>query len=147
VADKNSGDSANHWPKIGIGVMIIKDGKVLLGKRKGSHGEGEYAWPGGHFEHMESIRECARREVREETGMEIQNIRFLRLLNLKNYPPKHYVDVGLIADWKSGEPQVLEPDRVESWDWYDLDNLPQPLFGTIVTNIEAFKTGKNFFDA
>lgn len=132
--------------KVGIGVMIMKDGKVLLGKRKGSHGEGEYAWPGGHMEYMESFEDCTKREVMEETGMEIGNIRFLRLLNLKTYAPKHYVDVGLIADWKKGEPKVMEKDRVESWDWYDIDKLPKPLFSTIPTYIEAYKTGRNFWD-
>lgn len=134
-------------PKVGVGVMIIKDGKVLLGKRKGSHGAGEYAWPGGHFEYMESFEQCAKRETMEETGMEIDNVRFLRLLNLKDYAPKHYVDVGLIADWKSGEPKIIEPDKTEGWDWYDIDNLPSPLFSTIPTYIEAYKTGKNFWDA
>lgn len=132
--------------KVGVGVMIIKDGKVLLGKRKGSHGEGEYAWPGGHMEYMESFTQCAQRETREETGMEIDNVRFLRLYNLVEYHPKHYCDIGLIADWKSGEPKVTEPDRLESWGWYDMDDLPEPLFGTIPSYIEAYKTGKNFFD-
>ncbi len=132
--------------KVGVGVMILKDGKVLLGKRKGKHGAGEYAWPGGHFEYMESFEDCARREVKEETGMEIDNVRFLRLLNLKAYAPKHYVDIGLIADWKSGEPQLTEPEKCEVWDLYDLDKLPTPLFKTLETYIEAYKTGKNFFD-
>ena len=128
--------------------MVMKDGKVLLAKRKGAHGEGEYGWPGGHFEYMESFEECAKREVMEETGMEIQNIRFLRLLNLKAYAPKHYVDIGLIADWKSGEPRIMEPDRVDrgGWNWYDMDNLPRPLFGPIPSYIESYKTGKIFFD-
>jgi 8-oxo-dGTP diphosphatase len=134
-------------PQVGIGVLVLKDGKVLIGKRKGSLGEGQYASPGGHLEHMESFADCAAREVKEETGMEITNVRFLRVLNLKGYAPKHYVDIGLVADWKSGEPQVCEPEKVESWDWYDLDTLPSPLFGTMATNIEAFRTGKNFFDA
>jgi 8-oxo-dGTP diphosphatase len=134
-------------PKIGIGVMIIKDGKVLLGKRKGSHGEGEYAWPGGHMEYMESFEECAKRETFEETGMQIHNIRFLRLMNLKHYAPKHYVDIGLVADWKSGEPQIIEPDKISGWDWYNIDELPKPLFSTIPSYIEAFKTGKNYWDA
>lgn len=133
-------------PKVGVGVMIMKNGKVLLGKRKGSHGAGEYAWPGGHFEYMESFEQCAKREVKEETGMEIQNIRFLRLLNLKDYDPKHYVDIGLLADWKSGEPKVMEPEKTEGWNWYDMDNLPKPLFATLPTYIEAYKTGKNFWD-
>jgi len=134
-------------PKVGLGVMILKDGKVLLGKRKGSHGAGEYAWPGGHLEYMESFEDCAKREVQEETGMEIQNVRFLRLLNLKEYAPKHYVDIGLIADWKSGEPKVMEENKIEGWDWYSMDSLPKPLFATLETYIEAYKTGKNYFDA
>lgn len=133
--------------KVGIGVMIFKDGKVLLGKRKGSHGEGEYAWPGGHMEYMESFEDCAKREVKEETGMEIDNVRFLRLYNLKDYAPKHYADIGLIADWKSGDPQIMEPHRIEGWDWYDPENLPSPLFSTLPSYFEALKTGRNFWDA
>jgi len=93
-------------PKVGVGVMVLKNGKVLIGKRKGAHGAGEWAWPGGHLEYMESFEDCARREVMEETGIEIHNIRFLRLMNLKEYAPKHYVDIGLVAEWLSGEPKV-----------------------------------------
>ena len=61
-------------PRVGIGVMIFKDNKVLFGKRKGSHGEGEYAFPGGHLDYMETIEDCAKRETFEETGIEIENI-------------------------------------------------------------------------
>lgn len=134
-------------PKVGVGVMIFKDGKILLGKRKNAHGEGEYAWPGGHLEYMEGFEQCAKRETLEETGMEIENVRFLRLLNFKDYAPKHYVDILLVADWKSGEPQVLEPHKCEGWDWYDIDNLSEPLFKAEYSGIEAYKTGRNFFDA
>jgi hypothetical protein len=55
---------------------------ILLGKRKGAHGAGEYASPGGHLEHLERFATCAAREVREETGIEIGPIRFLRVLNI-----------------------------------------------------------------
>jgi len=137
----------NLRPKVGIGVMVIKDGKVLMGKRKGSHGSGEWAWPGGHLEYMESFEECIRREVREETGMEIENIRFNRLLNMKTYAPKHYVDIGLVADWKSGEPKVMEPEKSEGWQWFELDKLPAPRFVPCDSAIEAYKTGENFYDA
>ena len=137
----------NNRPKVGVAVVVMKDGKILLGKRKGSHGEGEYAWPGGHMEYMESFTKCAKREVMEETAMEIDNIRFLRLYNLKEYDPKHYCDIGLIADWKSGEPQIMEPNKIDGWDWYDIDSLPSPLFSTIPSYIEAYKTGRNFFDS
>ena len=134
-------------PKVGLGVMIIKSGKVLLGKRRSSHGAGEWAWPGGHLEYMESYEGCVRREVREETGMEVKSVRFLRLYNLKEYAPKHYVDLGFTAEWTSGEPRVLEPEKCERWEWFDMDKLPKPLFATVPSFIEAYKTGCNFFDA
>lgn len=133
-------------PRVGVGVTIFKDGKVLLGKRKGSHGEGEYAWPGGHLEYMESLSDCAEREVKEECGIEINNIRFQFLANVKKYAPKHYIHVGLKADWVSGKPQVLEPEKSESWDWYDLDNLPAPLFEFCKITVESLKSGKNYYD-
>ncbi len=133
--------------RVGIGLFILKDGKVLMGKRKGAHGAGEYCGPGGHLEYMESFEECAKRETMEEVGIEIENVRFLCLSNLKKYAPMHYVDIGIIADWKSGEPKAMEPDKRESWDWYDLDNLPTPLFGVTPQYAEAYKTGKSFFDA
>ncbi len=137
----------NPQIKVGIGIMVFKNGKVLLTKRKGSHGAGEYAFPGGHLEFGESFESCARRECREEAGIEIKNVRFVRLANLKAYTGKHYVDIGLMAEWESGEPQVLEAEKAERWEWYDLDKLPKPLFATIDSYLEALKTGKNFFDS
>ncbi|MBU1031986.1 NUDIX domain-containing protein [Patescibacteria group bacterium] len=136
----------NSQVKVGIGIMVFKKGKVLLTKRKGSHGAGEYAFPGGHLEFGESIIDSAKREVLEETGIKIKNIKFLRLYNLKKYSGKHYVDIGLTAEWKSGTPKVLEPEKAESWNWYSLDKLPKPLFQTTRSYLQALKTGKNFFD-
>ncbi len=133
-------------PRVGVGVMILKENKVLLGKRKGSHGEGQYAFPGGHLEYMESFGKCAERETEEECGIEIKNIRFGFLYNLKKYAPKHYVHLGLVADWEKGEPQVLEPEKCEGWSWYDLDDLPKPLFDACLVAIESYKTGKNYYD-
>jgi 8-oxo-dGTP diphosphatase len=134
--------------RVGVGVMLFKDGKILLAKRKNSTGAGEYCWPGGKMEFGESFAECAKRETREETGLEITNIRFLRLMNLKyENPAKHFVDIELMADWQSGEPKLLEPEKFESWAWYDLNELPEPLFLPQKTALEAYKTGKIFFDA
>lgn len=131
---------------VGIGVMVLREGKILLAKRKGELGKGQYCWPGGKMEYMESFEACAKREVLEETGIEIENVRFLRLLNLKNFAPKHFIDIELLADWKSGEAQLLEPDKFETWNWYDLDHLPEPMFLPQYSSIEAYKTGKNYFD-
>jgi hypothetical protein len=41
----------------------------------------------------------------------------------------------------------MEPEKCEGWEWYDLNNLPEPLFGCEPVYLEAYKTGKNYFDA
>jgi 8-oxo-dGTP diphosphatase len=118
-------------PKIGIGVCIVKEGKVLMGKRLNSHGQGHWAFPGGHLEFGESLAECARREVLEETGLHITNIR--RGPDTEDIfiaEKKHYITIIMIADYASGIPQVLEPHKCERWEWFSLNALPQPLFLT-----------------
>jgi 8-oxo-dGTP diphosphatase len=133
-------------PKVGIGILILKEGKILFGKRKGSHGEGEYAFPGGHLEYLESFEDCVKREIAEECGIEVKNIRFQLLANLIKYAPKHYVHIGMLADWESGEPKVLEPDKCESWAWYNIESLPEPMFEACKIAIQAYKENKNYFD-
>jgi 8-oxo-dGTP diphosphatase len=132
--------------RVGIGAMIFKDGKVLMSHRKGSHGAGELAFPGGHLEYMETFEDCARRECREEAGIEISNVRFLCTTNIRRYAPKHYVHITMIADWASGHPQVLEPEKADEWKWYDPANLPhEPMFETCRISFEAYKTGQTYF--
>jgi len=121
-------------------------GKVLLGKRKGSHGPGEYAFPGGHLEYRESFEACACREVREECGLEICNLRFQFLANVTAYAPKHYVHINLLADWRSSEPQVLEPEKCETWGWHALSDPPKPLFAMCRLAWQSYETGETYFD-
>ncbi len=116
-------------PKVGVGVWIVKDGKVLLGKRKNAHGEGAWAAPGGHLEWGESVEDCARRETAEETGIEIANIRYATFTNdVFEAEGKHYVTLAVTADYASGEPRVMEPEKCERWGWFAWDELPEPRF-------------------
>lgn len=126
-------------PLVGICVVVIRDGQLLLGRRLGTHGAGEYAAPGGHLEHLESFEQCAAREVLEEAGVEIGPIRFLCLRNNLQFAPKHYVEIAFVAEWKSGEPAVREPDKVESWGWYAINNLPSPLFALLPIAVESIR--------
>lgn len=134
-------NTAAARPFVGISVLVVKQGKLLLGKRRGSHGAGEYAAPGGHLEHLESFQFCAAREVMEEAGIEIGPLRFLRVLNATQYAPKHYVNLAFVADWKAGEPEVREPDKIERWDWYSIDDLPSPLFAMLPSAIKILRHG------
>lgn len=129
-------------PKVGVGVFVIKDGRVLMGQRKGSHGSGDFAGPGGHLEFGETIEECAIREVKEETGIEIENLRVISVANLLYWTDKHYIDFGVIADWKSGDPTVLEPEKCVGWNWYSFDELPSPRFGSVDVYVAAMKSGQ-----
>lgn len=131
--------------KVGVGVFVVKDGKVLLGKRKNAHGENEYSGPGGHLEYGETAEETALREIAEECGIKVKNLKMLCVSDLLTYFPKHYVDIGFTAEWEDGEPQVLEPHKLETWDWHDLDNLPENLFGCVSAYADSYKTGKKYF--
>lgn len=116
-------------PQVGVGVIVIKDGKILMGKRKNAHGQGSWCCPGGHLNFGESIQNCAKREVLEETGIKIKNLRLGSYTNdIFKKEGKHYVTLFVIADYDFGEVKVMEPELCEKWDWFDWDNLPQPLF-------------------
>lgn len=117
-------------PKVGVGVLIVKDGKVLMGKRKGAHGTGTWTSPGGHLEFGESWEACAIREAREETGIEIKNVRFFSATN-DVYPKeeqKHYITIVMLSDWHAGEVENREPEKCERWEWFRWEDLPEPLF-------------------
>lgn len=138
-------EKINNVPRVGLGVIVVKDYKVLLGKRlSSSHSPGVWQFAGGHLEFGESFEDCARREVKEETGIDIKNVHFVSATN-DIYPEenKHYITVFMIADYQSGELKVMEPDKAEKWDWYNWDQMPQPLFLPI---IHLLKQGYNPFE-
>lgn len=116
-------------PRVGIAVFVVRNKKFLMLKRKGSHGEGTWSVPGGHLEFGESFEDTARREVLEETGLQISEASFCGLTNdyFKD-EDKHYVTIWMFATSASGEPQILEPEKCTDMGWSDLDTLPSPLF-------------------
>ncbi len=91
--------------------MFIRDGRVFLAKRQGSHGENTWASAGGHLELGESLEECARREALEELGVTVGDLRFLCVSNIVAYD-KHYLDVEFLGDIGSQEPRLAEPEGV-----------------------------------
>lgn len=116
-------------PLVGVGVFVWKDGKFLMGKRRGSHGSNTWSVPGGHLEFGETFEECAIREVKEETGLDITNIRFVAATNnIFSNENKHSITIWLDSDWVAGKPTIMEPDKFIDQQWRTFQNLPAPLF-------------------
>ncbi len=116
-------------PAVGVGAIIVRDGKVLLGLRKGSHGDGCWQFPGGHLEYGESVEGCARREVLEETGLELKDVRIGPFTNdVFTQERKHYITLFVTGTAPEGEPQVMEPEKCFEWGWFAWDEMPEPLF-------------------
>jgi mutator protein MutT len=134
------------YPRIGVGVMIQNEnGEVLLGLRQGSHGAGEWSFPGGHLDWGETMGTCAIRETKEETGLDVSECELVSVADEMRYivsDDKHYVNIGFKVKYNGGEPRVMEPDKCLEWRWFALDNLPERMLEGTELIIKNFKRGK-----
>ena len=133
-------------PKIGVGVVVVKDGRVLIGERLSSHGAGTFSLPGGHMEFDESFEDTAMREVEEETGLRDIEVKDLVCVSNDRVYGKHFITIGMLAEWKSGEPIVMEPEKAANWAWYAPDDIPENLFLPSKAVIENWLAGKIYTD-
>ncbi len=129
------------FTRVGTCVLLFnKQGEVLLGKRLSSHGSGTYSVPGGHLDKWESLHECAKREVEEETGIKLAYPMKTFYASDESYADlgKHYVTVFLMTKVDDTQvPVLLEPEKCESWDFYPLQKLPTPLFPAMENLVRA----------
>lgn len=128
-------------PGVGIGVIIENDkGEILVGKRLSAYSPW-YSIPGGHLELGETFEAAAIKEVKEETGLDIKNLKVVAVTNnLKTYQSsgKHYVSVNLHTKDFTGVPQNLEPNKCEGWFWVSPQELPQPHFDASEMAVQCF---------
>lgn len=130
-------DDIKKQVKVGFGVMLLRDGKILLGKRhdeaeKASselHGEGTWTMPGGKMHFGEKFEEACRRETLEETGIKIDPSK-LKLISLTNnlVPDAHFVTLGFLSQDFHGTARVMEPDEITEWRWYEIDQVPDNMY-------------------
>ena len=119
----------NTRPHIGVGVMVWKGDRLLLGERVSAHSDNSWQFPGGHLEFGETVETCAIREVAEEAGITIRNIIHSGYTNdVFIDADKHYVTLFVSAEYDSGELTVMEPDKCRQWQWFQWGSLPEPLF-------------------
>ena len=131
-------------PQVGVGVVFVREARVFLAKRQGSHGEATWASAGGHLEIGESLEECARREAEEELGLTVGNLRFLCVSNIVAYG-KHYVDIEFLGDIGGQEPSLAEPEAFIASGWFPLDDLPKPLFHAMSYALDSYGTGQHYY--
>lgn len=137
--------------KAGVGVIVCKGHKILVGERKGSHGAGVNAFPGGHLDAVDcrngvlvgrtGLWVCGEREVKEETGMTVQCFSpdkyreslFTTSDILSEDGSKIYMTSYVVADYLHGGEQITkggkemvkpeEPDKCKMWHWVTIDEL------------------------
>lgn len=122
-------EQEKNRPLVGVSVLIRQGGRILLEKRSKAPMEGAWKAPGGHMEFGETPEQAAVREVQEELGIAIDNLKFRTMTNdIFEADKKHYVTAWMEANYVSGEPTVKAPYEETEIGWFTWDSLPQPLY-------------------
>ena len=134
---------------VGVGVLVLRNNKVLLGLRNANaakassdlNGEGTWTMPGGKIDLGEKLVETAARELQEETGLTASALTaFCVQDDITDIA--HYTTIGFTATLHAGdEPQVMEPDEIGQWRWFALNNLPPNLYAPSQKMIQKYQAG------
>jgi len=122
ISKKCPGCNSVIYPKItpAILVAVVKDNKILLAKNK-ERKSTYFSILAGHLEPGETLEEAVSREVKEEVGIEIKNIKYF---GSQPFPNPDRLMIGFTAEHSSGE---IEVDNVElySAEWFTVENMPE----------------------
>ena len=122
-------------PTVGVGVIVQRNGLLLVGLRRSGVQPGTWGLPGGHIAFGETWEACARREVREETGLELSPPRHVG--TTESFAPDgsgHEITIFLEAHAR-GELRNPAPEETVRWEWHRWEALPAPL----VRSLAAFR--------
>ena len=135
--------------KVGIGVLILNENKILLGHRVvssvdtgGIYEPDSWCLPGGKQDYEETILDCAKRETKEETNLLLKEIEIFTATD-EFQPDRHFVTIGVISSSYEGELKVMEPNKIDEWKWFDLNNLPENLYTPSKNMINEYKKRGN----
>jgi 8-oxo-dGTP diphosphatase len=125
---------------VGVGVVVAEEGRVLLGRRSSGAWSGTWSLPGGKLEQGESLADCARRELEEETGLLAQKdiVPFSVSTEIDMARDFHSITFGACAREVAGDVENREPRKFSEWRWFELDKLPEELFRPTSSVLNAF---------
>jgi 8-oxo-dGTP diphosphatase len=124
-------DLSLRGPFLGVSAVVLRGDRVLLGRRRGAHGAGTYAFPGGKPDPGEAPEAAVARELLEETGLVALRVTPLVWTN-DVFPEQglHFVTLHhLVEVAPDAEPALCEPEKCDGWAFHPWDALPRPLFG------------------
>jgi NAD+ diphosphatase len=128
------------YPRLNPAVIVLvgRGDEVLLARSPGFP-PGMYSVLAGFVEPGESIEETIKREIREEVGVEVGNLRYF---GSQPWPFPNSLMIGFVADHMAGELKV-DPEEIEDAGWYSVDNLPElpPRVSIARRMIEEFVAG------
>lgn len=115
-------------PRMGCGAAILRDGRLLLVKRRRNPEAHHWGLPGGKVDPFETVPAAVVREIQEEIGLSISAQTLLCVVDqIDQAQGQHWVaPVYLVEEWR-GEPAVREPEALAAVGWFALDALPAPL--------------------
>lgn len=133
----------NKHPKINVDILVVKDGKVLLGllTNKWRH-KGKAVWgvPGRDIRFGEKIGETVKRNIKEEFGCDVTKYEII-CVNANYALDNHYIGIGVVAEM-DGEPKLLIPEDWKEWRWFPKQEIPQNLFPAAKNLISCYLNNK-----
>jgi ADP-ribose pyrophosphatase YjhB (NUDIX family) len=124
--ENNNKASLRH---VTINAIVVKDNQVLLGKRGVLNGKpilesGKWGLLGGFFDRDENLIQAVKREVMEESGWEINDLKLFRINDNPNRPKEDRQNVDIIFIAKAVKQIKTSDEEVSKLQWFDLDKLP-----------------------
>jgi len=124
-------------PAPAVSVLIVEGEQVLLGKRAGSVGRGKWALPSGYIEYNDEFLTTGIREVKEETGLDVEIKSIVNVVSSFYAPGYHFLAIYLLAQVVGGK--LRAADDLEAVEWFPLDGpLPEMAFEEDVSVIERY---------
>jgi NADH pyrophosphatase NudC (nudix superfamily) len=124
-----------------VSVLVVKNDTILLGKRLAEPGKGKWALPSGYIEFEDDFLTAAVREVKEETGLDVEIISILNVQSAFLPAEHHFLNIYLLARVTGG--RLHSQDDLENANWFSLSEpLPEMAFIPDIDIIQAYSNGE-----